>query len=146
MDTDRLAPHVRRVVDAAGSLDERLLVLLFVRKAEPAPDLAEILGLERAETMTALGRLSQAGLVAHHRPEGEAIHWFVTAPGKARAEQLHRAISTRLAAEPQAEIELPDPEERSATDQPVGPREHKELKARRRVSIDQNEKTGFSWD
>jgi len=144
MDADRLAPHVRRVVDAAGSLDERLLVLLFVRKAEPAPDLTEMLGRERAEMTTALGRLSQAGLVGHHRPEGEPIHWFATPEGKAQGEQLHRAIAARLLAEPGQETEnvASQDEQPAAADSP----DHQRVKSRRRVSIDQNEKTGFSWD
>ena len=46
MDADRLAPQFRRVVDAAGTLDDRLLVLLFIRKAEPGGELVEILGTE----------------------------------------------------------------------------------------------------
>jgi len=142
MDADRLAPHVRRVVDAAGSLDERLLVLLFFRKAEPAPDLMEMLGGERAELTGALGRLSQAGLVGHHRPEDEPIHWFATPAGKARAEQLHRAVAARLAAEPADESEAVTPDEPAAADSP----DHQRVRSRRRVSIDQNEKTGFSWD
>ena len=140
MDADRLAPHVRRLVDSAETLDDRLLVLLFFRKAEPASDLAEMLRVERGETMAALGRLSGAGLVSHQRPEGEAIHWFTTAQGKAKAEQLHRAISARLLAEP-APAEAPEPEPA----QPAEP-DHGRVKARRRVPIDQNEKTGFSWD
>jgi len=137
MDADRLAPHVRRVVDAAGSLDERLLVLLFFRKAEPAPDLIEMLGGERAELTGALGRLSQAGLVGHHRPEDEPIHWFATPEGKAQGEHLHRAIAARLLAEPGEEIE-----DVVSPDEP----DHQRVKSRRRVAIDQNEKTGFSWD
>jgi len=140
MDADRLAPHVRRVVDAAESIDERLLVLLFFRKAEPAPDLAEMLGAERPETTGALGRLSGAGLVSHHRPEGEATHWFTTPQGKAKAEQLHRAISARLTAEPVATESAPPPADDTAE------ADHGRVKARRRVAIDQNEKTGFSWD
>ena len=140
MDADRLAPHVRRVVDAAGSLDERLLVLLFFRKAEPAPDLIEMLGGERAELTGALGRLSQAGLVGHHRPEDEPIHWFATPAGKAQAEQLHRAVTARLLAEPGEESgAVASPDELDAPD-------HQRVKSRRRVAIDQNEKTGFSWD
>ena len=143
MDADRLAPHVRRVVDAAGSLDERLLVLLFFRKAEPAPDLIEMLGGERAELTGALGRLSQAGLVGHHRPEDEPIHWFATPEGKAQAEQLHRAVTARLLAEPGEEIDIgASPDEPVAADSP----DHQRVRSRRRVSIDQNEKTGFSWD
>jgi DNA-binding MarR family transcriptional regulator len=144
MDADRLAPNVRRVVDAAGGLDERLLVLLFFRKSEPAPDLMEMLGSERAETVTALGKLSHAGLVSHHRPEGEPIHWFATPEGKAQAEQLHRAVSGRLAAEPGPETDAaPAPEEApAAADSP----DHQRVRTRRRVAIDQNEKTGFSWD
>ena len=143
MDADRLAPHVRRLVDSAESVDERLLVLLFFRKAEPAADLAEMLRAERAETMAALGRLSGAGLVSHHRPEGEPVHWFTTAPGKARAEQLHRAISARLLAEPAEPAAGPvDPAAEETAEAP----QHERVKARRRVPIDQNEKTGFSWD
>jgi DNA-binding MarR family transcriptional regulator len=143
MDADRLAPHVRRLVDSAETVDERLLVLLFFRKAEPAAELAEMLRVERGETMAALGRLSGAGLVSHHRPEGEPVHWFTTAPGKAKAEQLHRAISSRVLAEATPAVEAsaePVPEE------PAEPAEHGRVKARRRVPIDQNEKTGFSWD
>jgi hypothetical protein len=140
MDADRLAPHVRRVVDAAETIDERLLVLLFFRKAEPAPELAELLGAARPETTGALGRLSGAGLVSHHRPEGEATHWFTTPQGKARAEQLHRAISARLTAEPVPAESAPPP-----AGDPAEP-DHGRVRARRRVSIDQNEKTGFSWD
>ena len=140
MDADRLAPHVRRVVDSAETVDERLLVLLFFRKAEPAPDLAEMLGIERAETTAALGRLSAAGLVSHQRPEGEPLHWFPTPPGRAKAEQLHRAISARLTAEPAPTESAP-----AAVDQPAEP-DHGRVRSRRRVAIDQNEKTGFSWD
>jgi len=144
MDADRLTPQLRRVVDAAESLDERLLVLLSVRKAEPAPILAEMLGLERGAAMAALGRLSQRGLVSHQRPEGEPIHWFATRDGKTQGEQLHRAIASRQLAEPEAPLV-------AASDPPAGEAtadggEHKRVKARRRVSIDQNEKTGFSWD
>lgn len=139
MDADRLAPQLRRVVDAAGSLDEQVLVLLFVRKAEPAPDLIEMLGRERPEIAMALGRLSQAGLVGHHRPEGEPTHWFATPEGKARGEQLHRAIAASLAAQEPEDVRAPEP---AAADAP----DHQRVSARRRVAIDQNEKTGFSWD
>lgn len=143
MEPDRLPARLRRVVEAAESLDDRLLVLLFVRKAESAPDLAELAGAGRAETMTALGRLSHAKLVAHNRPEGEPIHWFATPNGRTRGEQLHRAISLRLP--PEAAPSVPDAGAQQSTDEPVGaPR--RELKTRRRVPIDQNEKTGFSWD
>lgn len=141
MDADRLAPQLRRVVDGAGSLDEQLLVLLFVRKAEPAPDLIEMLGRERAEIAMALGRLSQAGLVGHHRPEGEPTHWFATPEGKARGEQLHRALVAALA-EREPEPDTAPPAEPAAGDAP----DHQRVAARRRVAIDQNEKTGFSWD
>jgi len=141
MDADRLAPGLRRAVDAAESLDERLLMLLFVRKAEPVNELVEILGSDRGETMAALGRLSQARLVSHHRPEeGGAIHWFATAEGKTRGEHVLRAIAARLAAA--AAPRQPPEEEPSAADAP----DHQRLKTRRRVAIDQNEKTGFSWD
>ncbi len=145
MDADRLPPHLRRVVDAAETVDERLLVLLFVRKAEPAPDLAEMLGLERAELVPALGRLSQAGLVSHQRPEGEPIHWFATREGKVQGERHHRAIASRLVAEPEPEVaDAPDePASAAPGEQPI---EHQKVKSRRRVAIDQNEKTGFSWD
>jgi DNA-binding MarR family transcriptional regulator len=142
VDADRLAPHVRRLVDSADTLDERLLTLLFFRKAEPAAELAEMLRAERAETTAALGRLSGSGLVSHQRPEGAPIHWFTTAQGKARAEQLHRALSARLLAEP-AQPAAGTPAEPEQTDEPV---QHDRVKARRRVPIDQNEKTGFSWD
>ncbi|MEO5575301.1 MAG: hypothetical protein ABIR67_00770 [Gaiellaceae bacterium] len=141
MDADRLAPQLRRVVDAAGSIDERLLMLLFVRKAEPAQDLTELLGTERGETTAALGRLSQAGFVSHHRPEDEAIHWFATPEGKAQGEQLYRAIAARLGAAEQETVGAA-PEEAPAADAP----DHQQVRTRRRVSIDQNEKTGFSWD
>jgi len=144
MDADRLTPQLRRVVDAAGPLDERLLVLLFVRKAEPAPILAEMLEIERAEAMTSLGRLSQAGLVSHQRPEGEPIHWFATREGKAKGERLHRAISARFAAEPVQEPQVGAPTEQPAEDRPADPQQR--VTTRRRVAIDQNEKTGFSWD
>jgi len=141
MDADRLAPGLRRAVDAAESLDERLLMLLFVRKAEPVNELVEILGSDRGETMSALGRLSQARLVSHHRPEeGGAIHWFATAEGKTRGEHVLRAIAARLAAA--AAPSQPPEEEPPAADAP----DHQRLKTRRRVAIDQNEKTGFSWD
>jgi hypothetical protein len=139
VDADRLAPQLRRVVDAAGSLDERVLVLLSVRKAEPAQELHELLGIERGETMAALGRLSQARLVSHHRPEGEAVHWFATREGKARGELLHRAVSARLAAAPAPEAA---PEATAGAESP----DHQRVRARRRVPIDQSEKTGFSWD
>jgi hypothetical protein len=137
MDADRLAPQLRRVVDAAETLDERVLVLLSVRKAEPAQQLHELLGIERGETMAALGRLSQARLVSHHRPEGEAVHWFATREGKARGELLHRAVSARLAATPAPEVEAA-----AGAESP----DHERVRARRRVAIDQSEKTGFSWD
>jgi hypothetical protein len=95
--------------------------------------------------MAALGRLSQARLVSHHRPEeGGAIHWFATAEGKTRGEHVLRAIAARLAATA-AEEEAPSPApegEPPAADAP----DHQRLKTRRRVAIDQNEKTGFSWD
>lgn len=144
MDADRLPPHLRRVVDAAETVDERLLVLLFVRKAEPAPDLAEMLGLERAELVPALGRLSQAGLVSHQRPEGEPIHWFATREGKVQGERLHRAIASRLVAEPEPEVaDAPGETGEAAPGETI---EHQKVKSRRRVAIDQNEKTGFSWD
>ena len=139
MDADRLNPQLRRVVDAAGSLDEQILVLLFVRKAEPAPDLIEMLGRERPEIAMALGRLSQAGLVGHHRPEGEPTHWFATPNGKARGEQLHRTIVASLATQEPEDAPAPETAETEAPD-------HQRVSARRRVSIDQNEKTGFSWD
>ena len=131
------------MVDAAGSLDEQLLMLLFVRKAEPAQDLTEMLGIERGETMAALGRLSQARFVSHHRPEDEeTIQWFATPEGKARGEQLYRAIAARLGAAAEQEPGSAAPEEAPAADAP----DHQRVKTRRRVSIDQNEKTGFSWD
>ena len=139
MEPDRIAPQLRRIVDAAETLDEQLLVLLFVQKAEPAPTLMEMLGPERAELVGALGRLSKAGLVSHHRPEDEPIHWFATREGRTRGEKLHRAISARLLAEP-ASSETPPPEEPAETG------DHKRVRARRRVAIDQTEKTGFSWD
>jgi len=144
MDADRLAPQLRRVVDAVDSIDERLLVLLFVRKAEPAQDLIEILGTERGETMAALGQLSQAGFVSHHRPEDEAIHWFATPEGKARGERLYRAIAARFGAAAEQEPSIVAPEEAPAADAPAP--DHQRVRTRRRVSIDQNEKTGFSWD
>ncbi len=146
MDADRLPPHLRRVVDAAETVDERLLVLLFVRKAEPAPDLAEMLGLERSELVAALGRLSQAGLVSHQRPEGEPIHWFATREGKVQGERHHRAIASRLVAEPEPEVGDAGPEADRPAEPGGEPGEHQRVKSRRRVAIDQNEKTGFSWD
>ena len=143
MDADRLAPGLRRAVEAAESLDERLLMLLFVRKAEPVNELVEILASDRGETMAALGRLSQARHVAHHRPEeGGAIHWFATAEGKTRGEQLLRAIAARLGA---AAAKEPPSTPAAAPPEPESP-DHQRLKTRRRVAIDQNEKTGFSWD
>jgi hypothetical protein len=144
MEPDRLPAHLRRVLDAAQTLDERILVLLFARKAEPAPELAELLPAERAETMTALGRLSHAGLVAHNRPEGEPIHWFATREGRTRGEQLLRAIAARLVAQAPAQP-APATDEQPVAE-PVEPPEHQQVKTRRRVPIDQNEKTGFSWD
>jgi DNA-binding MarR family transcriptional regulator len=103
----------------------------------------EMLGSERAETVTALGKLSHAGLVSHHRPEGEPIHWFATPEGKAQAEQLHRAVSGRLAADGQ---ELDGAAAPAATPAPPDSPDHQRVRTRRRVAIDQNEKTGFSWD
>ncbi|HSO01247.1 MAG TPA: hypothetical protein VLS46_01870, partial [Gaiellaceae bacterium] len=106
-------------------------------------ELVEILGSDRGETMAALGRLSQARLVSHHRPEDGAIHWFATADGKTRGEHILRAIAARLGAAAAAEAPSPAPdEEPPAADAP----DHQRLKTRRRVAIDQNEKTGFSWD
>ncbi len=140
MDADRLSAQLRRVVDAAVSLDDKLLVVLFVQKAEPAPVLAEMLGPDRAELVGALGRLSKAGLVSHHRPEDEPIHWFATRNGRTEGEKLHRALSARLLAEPAPGSEPPE------ADQADEPGEHKRVTSRRRVSIDQKEKTGFSWD
>jgi DNA-binding MarR family transcriptional regulator len=128
-------------VDAAGDLDDRLLILLSVRKAEPAPDLIEMLGRSRAEIAMALGRLSQAGLVGHHRPEDEPIHWFATPAGKAKGEQLHRSCTAALAEQESKPAAVTAPEA-TAADTP----EHQRVSSRRRVSIDQNEKTGFSWD
>jgi hypothetical protein len=130
-------------VDAVESLDERLLVLLFVRKAEPVEDLAEMLATPRAEVLAALGRLAGAKLVAHHRPEeGGAIHWFTTGEGNARGEHVFRATAARLVAEAKAAAPAPEPEE------PAKPAaaDHERVKTRRRVSIDQNERGGFSWD
>ncbi|MHB1244611.1 MAG: hypothetical protein ACYC1P_14610 [Gaiellaceae bacterium] len=144
MDADRLAPGLRRAVDAAESLDERLLMLLFVRKAEPVNELVEILGSDRGETMAALGRLSQARLVSHHRPEDGAIHWFASAEGKTRGEHILRAIAARLAAAAAEAAPGPAPEEEPP--EPADAPDHQRLKTRRRVAIDQNEKTGFSWD
>jgi hypothetical protein len=139
---DRLDPRLRRVVDALESLDERLLVLHFVKKAEPAEELAEMVGAPRPEVLAALGRLAQARLVAHHRPEeGGPIHWFPAGDGNARGEQLFRATAARLVAEAKAAPESA-PEEAAA---PAAPDPQK-LKARRRVPIDQNERGGFSWD
>lgn len=138
---DGLDPRLRRVVDAAGALDERLLVLLFIRKAEPVNELLELLGSERGETMAALGRLSQAGHVSHHRPEGDAIQWFPTREGGARGEQVYRATVARLASE--AKAAAPEP---AAAEDPAAATDSQSLKARRRVSIDQNERGGFSWD
>ena len=147
MDADRLAPQFRRVVDAAGTLDDRLLVLLFIRKAEPGGELVEILGTERAETMAALGRLTQAGLVTHHRPEGEPIHWFATPAGRTRGEQLFRATGARLVAAAREEAAAHEPEQEPAAEpaETAAP-DRERLKARRRIAIDPNEKTGFSWD
>ena len=143
MDADRLAPGLRRAVDAAESLDERVLMLLFVRKAEPVNDLVEILASDRGETMAALGRLSQARLVSHHRPEeGGAIHWFATAEGKTRGEQHLRAIAARLGAAAAQEAPTAPADEPPDAESP----DHQRVKTRRRVAIDQNEKTGFSWD
>lgn len=140
MDADLLSYQLRRVVDAAESLDERLLVLLFVQKAEPASTLGEMLGPERAELIAALGRLSKAGLVSHQKPENEPIHWFATLEGRTQGEKLHRAIAARLLAEPAPAPESVSPEE------PAEAGEHRRVRSRRRVSIDQTEKTGFSWD
>ena len=116
-------------------------MLLFVRKAEPVNELVEILGSDRGETMAALGRLSQARLVSHHRPEEGAIHWFATAEGKTRGEHSLRAIAARLGAA--AAREAPAA---AAEEPPAAGTDPKRLKTRRRVAIDQNEKTGFSWD
>lgn len=142
MDADRLAPGLRRAVEAAESLDDRLLMLLFVRKGEPVNELVEILDSDRGETMAALGRLTQARLVSHGRPEEGAINWFATADGRTRGEQLLRAAATQLTAgaEPGAPAELPDVE------LPPEAPGHEQVRTRRRVAIDQNEKTGFSWD
>ena len=146
MEPDRLPAHLRRVVDAAETLDERILVLLFVRKAEPAPELAALLPAERAETMTALGRLSHAGLVAHGKGESGAINWFATQNGKTRGEQLLRTIAARLVAEAPAAAPVEPSSEESGAPQPTDAPVHQQVKTRRRVPIDQNEKTGFSWD
>ncbi len=138
MDVDRLDPRLRRVVDAVEGLDERLLLLLFVKKAEPVDDLAEMLGAARPELLAALGRLAQTRLVAHHRPEeGGAIHWFATAEGNARGEHVFRAAAATLgsrSAAPEVAPEAPAPPAAQT------------VKARRRVPIDQNERGGFSWD
>lgn len=138
VDVDRLDPRLRRVVDAVDGLDERLLVLLFVKKAEPVDDLAEMLGTARPELLGALGRLAQTRLVAHHRPEeGGAIHWFATAEGNARGEHVFRAAAARLGPTSAAAAEAPA--------EPAAPAAQT-VKARRRVPIDQNERGGFSWD
>ena len=143
MQPDRLDPRLRRVVDAVDSLDERLLVLLFVKKAEPAEELAEMLGARRPDVLTALGRLAQARLVAHHRPEeGGSVHWFPTGDGNAQGEQLFRATAARIVAEAKAAPEAEEPPPAPAPPE----RDPQKLKARRRVSIDQNERGGFSWD
>lgn len=142
MQPDRLDPRLRRVVDAVESLDERLLVLLFVKKAEPVEDLAEILGAQRPDVLAALGRLAQARLVSHHRPEeGGPIHWFPSGDGNAQGEHLFRATAARLVDEARAAAPVPPP----AAEPPATPDAQK-LKARRRVAIDQNERGGFSWD
>lgn len=142
MQPDRLDPRLRRVVDALESLDERLLVLLFVKKAEPAEELAAMLGAQRPEVLATLGRLAQARLVAHHRPEeGGAIHWFTTGDGNARGEQLFRATAARVVAEAKA-APAPAEEPEPAAAAPDAQR----LKARRRVAMDPNERGGFSWD
>ena len=146
MEPDRLDPRLRLVVQAVENPDERLLVLLFVKKAEPVDDLAEMLGSPRADVLGILGRLAQSRLVAHHRPEeGGPIHWFATAEGKARGEQAYRATAARVVAEAKAAsaaVAEPDPAEEP---KPAAP-DHERVKSRRRVSIDQNERGGFSWD
>lgn len=144
MDADRLSPGLRRAVTAAASLDEQLLILLFARKAEPVSELVEILGAQRGPAMAALGRLSQERLVAHQRSEEGVINWFATGEGRTRGEQMLRRIAAGLAAEP-APASAPAASEAAAEEPGEGP-DHERLKARRRVSIDQNEKTGFSWD
>ena len=129
-------------MSAASSLDEQLLILLFARKAEPVSELVEILGAERGPAMAALGRLSQERLVSHQRSEEGVINWFATGEGRTRGEQTLRRIAAGLAAE-----SAPAPAEPAATSEEPGEGpDHERLKARRRVSIDQNEKTGFSWD
>ena len=141
MEPDRLDPRLRRVVDGVESQDERLLVLLFVKKAEPAEDLAEMLGAPRPDVLAALGRLAQAKLVSHHRPEeGGPIHWFPTRDGNARGEQVFRATAARLVAEAAPTPALPAEEPKHAAP------DHERVKTRRRVPIDQNERGGFSWD
>jgi hypothetical protein len=145
VEPDRLDPRLRLVVQAVENPDERLLVLLFVKKAEPVDDLAEMLASPRADVLGALGRLAQAKLVAHHRPEeGGAIHWFATAEGRVRGEQAYRATAARLVAEAKAAPPAPEPEP-AEEPKPAAP-DHERVKTRRRVSIDQNERGGFSWD
>ena len=145
VEPDRLDPRLRRVVDAVESLDERLLALLFVKKAEPVDDLAEMLAAARADVLAALGRLAQTRLVAHHRPEeGGAIHWFATGEGRRQGEQVYRAAAARVVAEAKAAAPTP-PAEPDEERPPVAP-DHERVKTRRRVSIDQNERGGFSWD
>ena len=142
MEPDRLDPRLRRVVDAVETAEERVLVLLFVKKAEPVDELAEMLGEPRGDVLAALGRLAQTKLVSHHRPEeGGAIHWFTTREGGARGEQVYRATVARLAAE--AKESAPAP---AAAEEPAAPTDPQSVKARRRVAIDQNERGGFSWD
>lgn len=144
MQPDRLDPRLRRVVDAVESVDERLLVLLFVKKAEPVEDLAEMLGAPRPEVLAALGRLAQARLVAHHRPEeGGSIHWFPTRDGNVRGEGLFRATAATLKAAAPAPAPAAVAEEQAPA---ATAADAQKLKARRRVSIDQNERGGFSWD
>jgi hypothetical protein len=142
VDVDRLAPGLRRAVEAADSLDDRVLMLLFVRKGEPVNELVEILASDRGETMAALGRLTHARLVSHGRSDEGAINWFATANGRARGEQLLRAAAARPSATtaPEPTADLP------GTDLPADSPAHQQVRTRRRVPIDQNEKTGFSWD
>ncbi|MDQ3066562.1 MAG: hypothetical protein M3R12_05345, partial [Actinomycetota bacterium] len=86
--------------------------------------------------------LSKAGLVSHHKPEDEPIHWFATREGRTQGEKLHRAIASQLLVEPAPAVEADTP----PTEEAVGSGEHQRVRSRRRVSIDQTEKTGFSWD
>ncbi len=166
--------YLANLLAEADTLGNRLLLFLFIKEADTAANIADSLKIEKAEAMGGLGDLASQKLVGHRRPVDEpVIHWFATSEGKNRGRALHMACSASLLAK-KVQRELEAEQARAAkeageagSEAPVV--EVKEtpinvtggtaedvanelatgdlnLKSKRRVSIDQREKTGFSWN